>query len=183
MQTVLLVVVATVIAGALWKVRSDAASRRKDVVARMAIEREERGEYSPLAAVFREAGVDLDRLPDHPTPVPTVSEPSAPGDLRAVIGDMRLPAGLTPLGPISADRLTLCTTAPPAVVRAGLEDEFERIGFQFMWPQPSVLEVERAQRRVKMTIFTDLAAARGTDGLELFPGADLHGCGVLAELI
>lgn len=55
MQQIVFLLVASGIGLVVFKLRSDAARERKSVMARLAEERTERGDYSPTAELFREA--------------------------------------------------------------------------------------------------------------------------------
>lgn len=66
MEKLLVLVILLGLAALVFKLRGDAAKERKAVMARLATERAERGDYSPTAELFREVGVN--HLPDAPLP-------------------------------------------------------------------------------------------------------------------
>lgn len=57
MEKVLVAIALVLVGVVLWRLRSQASSERKAVLARLAAEREEHGDHSPLADLFREVGV------------------------------------------------------------------------------------------------------------------------------
>ena len=83
MQQVVFLVVAAVIGVVVFRLRSAAAGERKAVMARIADEREARGDYSPTAELFREAGVTVGAGAVAPPFVPTFERLS---DLRDHLG-------------------------------------------------------------------------------------------------
>ena len=66
MEKLLVLVILLGLAVLVFKLRGDAAKERKAVMARLAAERDERGDYSPTAELFREVGVH--HAPDAPLP-------------------------------------------------------------------------------------------------------------------
>lgn len=109
-----------------------------------------------------------------PTP-PMPSAPAAPattepGDLRTLFKGISMPAGLKPLGPLVPANANFVTDAPPSVVHAGLDAEFERLACAARWVEPTIAQTERNGMRGLVTIYPNPTAALDLDGNPLFPG-------------
>jgi hypothetical protein len=195
MERVIFLIVAAAIAFAIWRMRSGFARERKTVMARLDAERSERGDYSPTAELFREAGVrhdpdgripiDMSRVgfvepPEDPADIlPELDLPMAPptedelvipaGDLRQLLKGISMPAGLRPLGPLVPENASFVTDAPATEVHEGLDSELARLGCSARWVEPTVAEAERNGERGLITIYADPTAAVDLEGSPLFP--------------
>lgn len=125
MVAIALVVVAVI----LWRFRSRAAAERKAVLTRLAAEREEFGDQSPLADLFREVGVPHHEMfglasdePEDPAPVPTAGamfseteSPEVPArvPLPDAIAEVETSAEQRP-GALAADVIDAVVAAPRA---------------------------------------------------------------------
>jgi len=183
MQQVVFLVVAVAVSVVIFKLRGDAARERKAVMARLDAERQERGDYSPTAELFREAGINTDTAPP-PAPARSVLREHHPGgalagqnevgsdaggDLRALFKGISMPAGLKPLGPLAPVSANFVTSAAPSEVHAGLEAEFARLACEARWVEPTVAQTERNGMRGLVTIYPNPTAALDLDGNPLFP--------------
>ena len=119
MEKLLVLVILLGLAALVFKLRGDAAKERKAVMARLTAERDERGDYSPTAELFREVGVQ--HVPDAPLPrsFPTAEFPQP---ARAEAGT-DLPDGFPPafpaaFPPMPADPSTIGSAPAPAAAEA-----------------------------------------------------------------
>ena len=115
MEKLLVLVILLGLAVLVFKLRGDAAKERKAVMARLAAERDERGDYSPTAELFREVGVH--HVPDAPLPrsFPTAEFPQpARAEAGADLPDGFPPAFPPAFPPMPADPSTIGSAPAPA---------------------------------------------------------------------
>ena len=115
MEKLLVLVILLGLAVLVFKLRGDAAKERKAVMARLAAERDERGDYSPTAELFREVGVH--HVPDAPLPrsFPTAEFPQpARAEAGADLSDGFPPAFPAAFPPMPADPSTIGSAPAPA---------------------------------------------------------------------
>ncbi|MFN8053277.1 MAG: hypothetical protein U0Q22_17680 [Acidimicrobiales bacterium] len=121
MQQIVFLFLATCIGVVVFKLRSNAARERKSVMERLATERTERGDYSPTAELFREAGVPtferlsdlaiapVDTIAPVETVVPVVAAEPTPETTEPsddALDDLPAPTG-EPAASVSSDLRTL----------------------------------------------------------------------------
>ena len=115
MEKLLVLVILLGLAVLVFKLRGDAAKERKAVMARLTAERDERGDYSPTAELFREVGVQ--HVPDAPLPrsFPTAEFPQpARAEAGADLPDGFPPAFPAAFPPMPADPSTIGSAPAPA---------------------------------------------------------------------
>lgn len=111
------------------------------------------------ADAFTPAADDLDELPA-PTGAPAIDgrpqdreQHSTPGDIRALLRGIKMPAVLRPLGPLSPHDASFVAHATSSdEVRDRLERELGRLGCDHRWVTPTTAEIERNGERGEITI-------------------------------
>ena len=180
MQTVVVLVLMSGVGIAVFRFRSVAARDRKEVLARLSTEHQERGDYSPTAELFREVGVPVPAeyasALASTAPGLATGTATATGDLTTLFRGIQMPVGLTPLGDLGETTATFSTTATPKEVQSALVQELERIGALAAWPEPSVAQVSRNGVSGLIAIYARPDTVRDLDGAQLFPTASPDSC-------
>lgn len=184
-QYALLLVVAAATVG-LWLVRRNTSSQRHDVMRRIEaerMEREERGEDSPVAALFREAGAPAPEPvmigasvlpPPPPSPAAAVVAPatqadaptvapadghSSTHDLHSLFVGLRLPEGVEVRGEVTGERAVFVADRPVEQVIAAFRDEFTRLGLSSDWHGPAAI-VSDATTSASVVVHAEVTALR-----------------------
>lgn len=115
-----------------------------------------------------EPDTDAEVAPE-PAPEPAATlEPETPGDIRRLFRGIAMPAGLRPLGPLQSSQATFVTDVDPATVRDGLIAEFDRLGCDATWVEPTVAQTARHGERGLVTIYPNPASLVDLDGTPAF---------------